>query len=169
MKRVLVAVMLCLTLSCANAPTAPDEAQKPALNTTTRLLSPVRVTWEEVSRGEHDAVVLAKVERVLKLDLPFLVKVDVPAGVTMKEGRAVLELLPNKEAVLITERYVFTWDVAPETDAVLRLDGNTGSMGFHFEVPYRFGRAAPLDVDPAATGPSLEVGGKKFGPSVPLK
>lgn len=161
------AVLLCLALSCANATPAPDD--RPALNTTTRLQSPVKVSWEEVSRADGQAVVLAKIERITKLDLPFLVQVEVPADVTVKEGRQRLELLPNHEAVLVTERFVFTYADAPKEDARLRVDGNTDSMGFHFDVPYRFGRAAPEEIDPPATGPSLELGGRKLGPSVPLK
>ncbi|MGV3625043.1 MAG: hypothetical protein ACO1OB_29760 [Archangium sp.] len=168
MNRVLGSLVLCLAVSCANSKPAPEN--EPAkLNTTSRLLSPVKVSWEEVSRDEHQAVVLAKVERVHKLDMPFMVKVDVPAGVTVKEGRQTLELLPNNEAVLVTERFVFTFDSVPAEDAVLHLDGNSGAMGFSSNIPYRFGRAAPADVDPATSGDGVTVGGKNRGPSVRLK
>ena len=71
--------------------------------------------------------------------------------------------------MLITERFEFTFATPPKDDAHLKLDGDGAGMGFHYDVPYRFGRSAPADVDPAATGPSVEIGGKKFGPSVPLK
>ena len=54
-------------------------------------------------------------------------------------------------------------------DAVLKLDGDSGAMGFHYKVPYRFGRAAPEETGPAATGVAPGKGGKSFGPSVPLK
>ncbi|PZR18430.1 MAG: hypothetical protein DI536_00680 [Archangium gephyra] len=167
MKTISCLVVLMLAVSCANAKPAPSE--EPKLNTTSQLQSPVKVTWEEVSRSEGEAVVLAKVERVLKLDLPFLVQVTVPEGVTVKQGRERLELLPNNEAVLVTERFVFVYATPPKEDAHLKLDGDGAGMGFHYDVPYRFGRAAPADVDPAATGPAAEVGGKNRGATVPLK
>ncbi len=170
MKTLFCALSLVVAVSCANSTPAPQTNEATTgPTTTTRLLSPVKVTWEELSRTETEAVAVAKIERVLKLDLPFLVKVQPPEGVTVKEGRTILELLPNKEAVVVTERFVFTFDKAPANDALLFVDGNTGAMGFHFEVPYRFGRAAPEDVSPATSGAPVQVGGKTFGPGVPLK
>jgi hypothetical protein len=41
-------------------------------------------------------------------------------------------------------------------------------MGFHYKVPYRFGRPEQLDA-PAATGPGFKKGDQQFGPSIPLK
>ncbi len=162
MKPVLFSVLL--LVSCASPRT-----EAPRKETTVRALSPVRVTWEEVSRTDTEAVVLAKVERVLAMDLPFTLSVDVPAGATVASGRTRLTLLPNTEAVTVTEKITFTFEATPVGDAVLGLDGDTGAMGFHFKVPYRFGRAPPPELAPAATGPAVKKGDKNFGPSIPLK
>ncbi len=162
MKPLLFSVVLLLP-ACVNPSVAPQR------ETTVRALSPVRVTFEPVSISAHEAVALAKVERVRDLDLPFTQKLVLPAGVTLKEGRPELTLLPNTEAVTVTERYVFTFDAVPTDDALLLVDGETGAMGFHFKLPYRFGRPEPLETPPAATGPGLQRGDQKFGPSVPLK
>ena len=77
--------------------------------------------------------------------------------------------MPNAEAVTIEEPLSLAFEATPQADAVLKLDGETGAMGFHYQVPYRFGRPAPEARGPAATGPAPGKGGKTFGPSVPLQ
>jgi hypothetical protein len=133
------------------------------------MQSPIKVTWEEVSRTDTQAVVLAKIERVNKLDMPFAMSVELPDGGRAIEGRTQLTLMPNTEPVLITERLTLAYEAAPAGDAQLKLDGDSGAMGFHYKVPYRFGRAAPEETGPAATGVTPRKGDQSFGPSVPLK
>jgi hypothetical protein len=159
--------LVVLMTACANSTPAQQES-KP-VQTTVRMQSPIRVTWEEVSRSETQAVVLAKIERLNKLDMPFVMAVELPAGVKAIEGRTQLNLLPNTEPVTVTERLTLGFDTPPSGDAQLRLDGDSGAMGFHYKVAYRFGRAAPEETGPAATGVAPTHAGKSFGPSVPLK
>jgi hypothetical protein len=168
MKPVL-AMMVVVLAACANSTPSPAESSRPQIEPTVRMESPVRVTWEEVSRTETQAVVLAKLERVNKLDMSFLMSVELPAGVKVLEGRTQLTLLPNTEAVMVTEKLVLAFESAPAEDAVLKLDGDSGAMGFHYKVPYRFGRPAPEERGPAATGVAPVRNGKSLGPSVPLK
>lgn len=169
MKRPLATMFLMQLLftGCANTTPAPD-APRP-LDTTVRLQSPIRVSWEELSRTDTGAVVLAKIERLNHLDMPFVMTVELPPGVKAIEGRTELTLLPNTEPVLVTERLTLAFDAPPAGDALLKLDGDSGAMGFHYQVPYRFGRAAPEEQGPAATGVAPLKGGKSFGPSIPLK
>lgn len=164
MKRLLAMILLA---GCANTTPAP-EGPRP-LDTTVRAQSPVRVSWEELSRTDTSAVVLAKIERLNRLDMPFVMTVELPAGVKVMEGRTQLTLLPNTEPVLVSERLTLSYETPPAEDALLKLDGDSGAMGFHSRVPYRFGRAAPEEKGPAATGPAPSKGGKSFGPSIPLK
>lgn len=168
MKRLGLGSLVMLMAACANSAPAQQETPK-ARDTTVRLQSPVRVSWEELSRTETQAVVLAKIERLNRLDMPFAMTVELPAGVKAIEGRTQLNLLPNTEPVLITERLTLAFDAPPQGDALLKLDGDSGAMGFHSKVSYRFGRAAPEETGPAATGVAPGKGGKSFGPSVPLK
>lgn len=169
MTKPVLAVMVVLG-GCANTP-APSskEPSRPAQASTVRLQSPVRVTWQEVSRTATEAVVLAKVERVNALDMAFLMSVELPPGVKVVEGRTQLTLVPNTEAGTVSERFTLSFEAPPTGDAMLKLDGETGAMGFHYKVPYRFGRAAPEERGPSATGLAPSKGGKTFGPSVPLK
>lgn len=170
--------LLCLSVvvvmsACANA-SPPVSRTDPIregrdIEPTVRMESPVKVSWEELSRSDTQAVVLAKVERVNKLDMPFAMEVELPAGVRVIEGRTKLMLLANTEAVTVTEKLILGFDSTPSEDAQLKLDGDSGAMGFHYKVPYRFGRAAPEEHAPPATGPAPGKGGKSFGPSVPLK
>jgi len=168
MKRLGLGSLVMLMAACANSTPAQQESPK-GLQSTVRMQSPVRVTWEEVSRSDTQAVVLAKIERLNKLDMPFAMTVELPAGVKAIEGRTQLNLMPNTEPVTVTERLTLGFDAPPSGDAQLLLDGDSGAMGFHYKVPYRFGRAAPEETGPAATGVAPNRGGKSFGPSVPLK
>lgn len=165
MKRLLATILL-LT-GCANTTPAP-EGPRP-LDTTVRMQSPIRVSWEELSRTDTGAVVLAKIERLNHLDMSFAMTIELPPGVKAVDGRTQLTLLPNTEPVLVTERLTLAYEAQPSEDALLKLDGDSGAMGFHYKVPYRFGRAAPEERGPAATGVAPVKGGKSFGPSVPLK
>lgn len=159
MKRALGVVLL--LAGCAN--TAP-----PA-QSTVRLRSPVTVRWEERSRSATGAVVVAHVERFTAVPLPLALRLELPAGVTVVAGRAKLDLPANAEAGDVAEQYELAYAAPPEADAHLRVDGESAAMGFHFDVPYRFGRAAPEAKVPAATGPVGGKGGRSFGPSIPVK
>lgn len=161
----LVALFLSLG-ACTNHQVTPPPS--PPLNTTVRALPPLKVTWEEVSRTDTDAVVLATVERIIGLDMPFDVQVKLPPGVSVKSGRTSYALMPNVEAVTVQERLVLTYEQLPTEDAVLKLDGETGAMGYHYQVPYRFGRPPPQEHPPRADGPSVKLGDRNLGPSIPL-
>lgn len=103
------------------------------------------------------------------MDMPFAVNIAVPAGVVVKKGRTQFSLMPNVEAVVVSEELELVWDGAvPSEDAVLKVDGDTGAMGIHFKVPYRFGRAEPIVEGPRATGPHVFNRGRDLGPSIPL-
>lgn len=174
MTRVVPALALAALVGCANqsapataAPAAPKRVQQ-LPEPTVRLESPVKVRWEEVERTATAAVVVAHVERVNAVPVPLLLRVEVPAGVEVKRGTLELRLAPNPEAGTMSERYELAFTAPPAGDLVLRVDGDTDAMGFHFQVPYRFGRPAPEAPGPAATGPAFQKGGKNFGPSIPL-
>lgn len=167
MKQLVLGSLVVVLAACANS-TPAQESPKP-LDTTVRLQSPVRVSWEERSRTDTQAVVVAKIERLNRLDMAFAVAVELPPGVKVIEGRTALNLLPNAEAVTVTEQLTLAFEAPPQGDALLKLDGDSGAMGFHSRVPYRFGRAAPAEPSPAATGPAPGKGDKSFGPSIPLK
>ena len=171
-KRVLVSMMVSMMVvltSCANAPSLKESSSRPEITPTVCMESPVCVIWEEISRSATEAIVLAKIVRVNKLDMSFLMTIEMPAGVKVLEGRTQLTLLPNTEAVTVTERLQLAFDAAPSDDAILKLDGDSGAMGFHAKVPYRFGRSAPEERGPSATGVAPVLKGKSMGPSVPLK
>jgi hypothetical protein len=173
-KLLVTTLVLCACDERADATPPAREAVRPltpapARDTTVRIAPPIKVRWEELSRDARGATVRATVERVVGLDMPFAVEVRLPAGVAVKRGRTAFTLLPNVEAVTVSEELELTWEETPVTDALLAVDGETGVLAFHFKVPYRFGRAEPPVVAPAATGPHLRVGDRDFGPSIPLK
>jgi len=155
--------VLLLLAGCANT-------AEPA-NATVRLRSPVTVRWEERARSATSAVLVAHVERFTAVPLPLVLRLEVPAGVTVVSGRTKLDLPANAEASDVTERFELAYASPPAADARLRVDGDSASagLGFHFDVPYRFGRAEPEARPPAATGPTSSKGGRNFGPSIPVK
>jgi hypothetical protein len=129
----------------------------------------MRVRWEQQALTPTGATLVAHVERLNALRIPFLVRVEFPAGVKVEQGRTKLELLPNAEAVETTETYVVSFASPPTTDALLLVDGDTQGMGFHSKQEYRFGRPDPEGPRVNATGPApTGKGGKSLGPSVPL-
>jgi hypothetical protein len=169
-----IVLAACACLACANqAPAASAPAAAPAHaqqmpEPTVRLESPVKVRWTEVSRTATAATVIAEVERVNAVPVPLLLRVEAPAGATVKAGRAKVELPANPEAVVVRETYELAFDAVPAGDLLLRVDGDNEGMGFHFQVPYRFGRPAPEATTPAATGPAFQKGGKSLGGTIPL-
>lgn len=165
MKPTLVALVLLSFLGCANPGHEAPAAPTPAAD---RAQLPVRVTWEERSRAPNEAVVLVKLERLVPIDTPFTVQVDVPADAKVTHGRTSFTVVPNAEPVVVTEELTFAYAATPTGDALLRVDADTGAMGFHFKAPYRFGRPAPAEVQPKLTGPALKKGDRNFGPSIPL-
>lgn len=162
-----------LLAACANSSAleAPPEAPRhvPQMKKpTVRLETPLRVAVEEVDRSDTRATVVARVERRLALAVPLTLRLEVPPGVTIAAGRPVVELPPNAGADTVTETWALTFAHPPEGDAVVRVDGDGEGLGFHARVPYRFGRPAPEDVGPAATGPAVFKHGRNLGPSIPL-
>jgi hypothetical protein len=173
--RILTAVVVAsCAFACANqgpaasAPAAPPAHVQQMPEPTVRLESPVKVRWSEVSRTATAAVVVAEVERLNAVPVPLLLRVEVPAGATVKAGRVKVDLPANTEAGVVRETLELAFDATPAADLVLRVDGDTEGLGFHFQVPYRFGRPAPEAAAPAATGPAFQKGGKSLGGTIPL-
>jgi hypothetical protein len=176
MKRTVVFLAAAALSACANqsnpapapAVARPHHVQQMA-EPTVRLQSPVKVRWEEKVRTATSAEVVAHVERLNAVPVPLRMRVEVPAGVAVKQGRASVALPLNTEALTVSETYLFTFDATPTEDVLLRVDGDGEGMGFHFKVPYRFGRSEPEGSRPAATGPEFRKGEKSFGGTIPLK
>ena len=162
MRTVLFAAALAL---CACQPTIQ---QAPSRDTTVRAELPVRVSWVETARGTDFASLAVRVERIAPLDTPFTVDVTMPAGVTVKSGRTHFTLTPNVEAATVVEPLVLSFTAPPAQDAMLAVDAETGALGFHFRVPYRFGRPPPPERPPEANGPSITLGTRSLGPSIPI-
>lgn len=173
-RTVLAAAFALALAACANPSpppqtpaTAPAHVQQMP-EPTVRLESPVKVRWEERALSATGATVVAHVERLNAVPVPLLLRVEVPDGVTLKSGRKDVPLAPNAEPGTVSEVYELAFAQPPAGDLVLRVDGDTEGMGFHFQVPYRFGRPAPEAAAPAPTGPAFMKGGKSMGGTIPL-
>lgn len=153
----------------ASASAARAELSAPT-GTTVRQQFPMRLWWEEQSLTATGATLVAHVERLNALRIPFKLQVEFPEEVKVVQGRTQFELPPNPEAIETTEKYVLTFAGPPTQDALLLVDGDAQGMGFHGKVPYRFGRPNPEEPRVEATGPApTGKNGKPMGPSIPLK
>lgn len=133
-----------------------------------KVHSPLLVTWEGAELLPGQLRVTARIERKAPLALPFTVRLELPAGATLTQGRAAFELPANAAASVVTETYRLTFEGVPAQDLVLHVDGEGAGLGFHGQVPYRFGRPAPRVPVPSATGPGPVRHGVDVGASIPL-
>lgn len=134
-----------------------------------KVLSPLIVTWEGAELTPGELRVTARIERKAPLALPFTVRLTLPAGATLTQGRAAFELPANAAASVVTEPYRVTFAGVPEHDLVLHVDGEGAGLGFHGQVPYRFGRPAPQVPVPSATDQGPVRHGVDVGASIPLR
>jgi hypothetical protein len=111
---------------------------------------------------------VARVETHSPAPADVSVSVRVPAGVTMVRG-APFVIASTAGIGVREEPFDFTYSVTPGEDLVLVADAQGASAGVHAEDAYRFGRPAPAQVIPQATGPRVLVGNHDLGRSIPLQ
>lgn len=158
----LVVVASLLLIACKSSPPPVQ------LDHSSRARSPVQVSWQEIRRDETQVELIARVQRLAPLPFPLEVSVSLPAGATLKTGRARFTLAPNLEGETHDEAIVVAYATVPAGDVELAADGQTAEMGVHARMAYRFGRPAPLQDAVAPAGPDLKKGDKNLGPSIPI-
>lgn len=129
--------------------------------------APVTLAWEELKLGETSATLVAHVVKKAPLALPLVVRLEVPAWVTVEKGRSEFALEAGS-AGEVTETYELTFTQKPDADLVLHVDGESAGMGLHLHAEYAFGRAPAPVVGPKATGESFNAKGRDTGPSISL-
>ena len=135
---------------------------------TSRLGSPISVTWEQLELSTTRLRARAHIKRLAAMG-PLAVRIEVPSMARMTIGRTLIDVPATSAADEITESIELTYGQVPVQDLVLHVSGGGQAGGVSYAVPYRFGRPPPEERGPAATGVAPMKGGKSFGPSVPLK
>jgi hypothetical protein len=112
-------------------------------------------------------VLRARIERVIPFSVPIAVSISLPPGVTADAG-ATEFTVPASSGPGTTEHEITVhYTGTPPTDIVLEAQVSGDDFGITARDHYRFGRPArKLALPPI--GDNLRIGGRDFGPSVPL-
>ncbi len=78
------------------------------------------------------------------IDAPLAVDVRVPSGARLVAGDAHMTLPPSTPGTARDVLFTVAFGTPPAGDLVLVADAHTSHMGFHAELPYRFGRPEPV-------------------------
>lgn len=103
------------------------------------------------------------VEQRGSLGVPLHVSVRAPDGAQVS-GDVEAHLEPQLGVREGTIRVSF--DAVPQEDLVVVVHGRAAHAGYHQELAYRFGRAAPAVHEPTRTPMPLRVGGRELGRAV---
>jgi ABC-type glycerol-3-phosphate transport system substrate-binding protein len=128
--------------------------------------SPINVEWIIRQESEKAAQLTLKVEKSSKTETDLDIRLEVPPGVDAPTRRQ-WSISAAESGVLLVE-IELGWKAAPATDLKAIIDTQGKSLGYHAEVPYRFGRPAPQAPELPRAEP-VQVGGTNLGAPVDLK
>lgn len=156
-----VAILFCLA-ACAPTAAKPDQAPAPSPR------APMIAEWvlQEAPAGRLSLI--ARIHRHSPFSVPINVTITVPEGLRLLSGRTSFSIPENAPMGVTDEPLVFEVVRTPAQDLILEADARGPDFGVHAKRAYTFGRPQKqLIVAPQEKGPELEVGERKFGPSVP--
>ena len=162
--------------SCSRPQASTVHAPEPAAMTSAlpeRLAhhAPVRITWNAlgVPTVRVPLALVARVEYLSTVPAPLEITLRLPAGTTLLRGSTRWVLPPSSPGSIHDTELLLAFATLPTDDLVLVVTLEREGYGLHAEVPYRFGRPEPRRPVPVAEGPSVRLGGRNLGPSVPLR
>lgn len=130
---------------------------------------PMTVEWLHQGESSGRLTLVARVNRNMPLAVPTSVTVTAPSGVQMVSGRTTW-VIPGSDATgPVDEILVFDVGQVHGGEILLTADAEGANFGVHAKKAYALGAPSQKAVAPPTPGPSLEVGGHDFGPSVPAK
>ncbi len=135
--------------------------------------APLVVEWVPGPRSATRLELTARLEFRAVFDQPVQVQVTVPAGVRLVEGAERFSLPAPPRPGTIDRPYVFALGGAARGEIVLEADVRGEGFGMHARRAYALDTAvrapgAPEAATSSKRGPDLEVGGRNFGPPIPL-
>ncbi len=157
-----VALLLCLA-ACAPTAARPDPAPAPSPR------APMIAEWVLQDAPAGQLSLIARIHRYSPFSVPITVTIAVPEGLRLLSGRTSFVIPETAPLGTTDEPLVFEVVRTPVQDLVLEADARGPDFGVHAKRAYSFGRPQQRAITPPATGPELEVGERKFGPSVPAK
>jgi hypothetical protein len=127
------------------------------------------MTVEWLLQGESAGrlTLVARVNRNAPLTVPTTVTVTVPAGTRVASGRTSWVIAGSESMGPVDEVIVFDVVQPGAQEIVLAADATGANFGVHAKKSFALGVPEQGASMPPTPGPSLEVGGRDFGPSVP--
>lgn len=175
MRYLIVFTILAGSLGCApKVPLAQAGSQNgsppvTAQEVTSAPRAPMTVEWLVQGESSGRLALVARVNRNAPLMVPTSVTVTAPSGVQLVSGRTSWTIPGSDVTGTVDELLVFDVGAAPGGDILLAADAEGANFGVHAKKAYALGAPSQKAVAPPSSGPSLEVGGHDFGPSVPAK
>jgi hypothetical protein len=174
MRYATILLVLAGSFGCAaKAPLAPtgtesDPTPPAAQEVTSAPRVPMTVEWLHQGESSGRLTLVARVNRNAPLMVPTSVRVTVPAGVQMVSGRTSWVIPGSDSTGPVDEILEFDVGEARGGEILLTADAVGANFGVHAKKGYPLGGPSQKAVvAPSTPGPSLEVGGHDFGPSVP--
>jgi hypothetical protein len=128
--------------------------------------SPVLVRWKVNS----DQGGVLQIDAVLTLQsalpLSVSVHVEMPPELELVSGQTSFEIPANTDPGEMVASFTFRYASTPSLNLKVVADASGPTMGVHATDEYRFGRAAPQQLRPNATGPNVKIGDRDLGPSI---
>lgn len=143
------------------APASASDAPTPSAH----MQSPISAHLQEPpavpSSGTIDLnLQLTRVQPIL---VPITIKVVLPTGVALTSGLAA-ETINDTTVTKFDRSFRLSYAAVPVDDAKVIVDWQTPGAGYHAELPYRFGRSAPVAKEPARLpGEVVLPGGQSLG------
>lgn len=170
MRYLLMTLAFAASLGCAQNTVAPRSEAAGPTDTSASARAPMTAEWVFQSEGSGRLSLIARVNRFAAVRAPTTVSVSVPAGVRVISGRTSWVIPASEATGPVEETYVFEVVQSGQQEVVLTADAEGVGFGIHAKKAYKLG-GSTQKVNPVTSpsGPTLEVGGRDFGPAVPGK
>jgi hypothetical protein len=128
--------------------------------------SPLSVSWSPRNEAGHQLELI--IEKRIATEKDLAVELRIPDGARIEPSTTRWSIDAAKTGTLKYEITVSWNGEKPATDLVAVVDMQGASSGFHAEVPWRFGRTAPVDPPIKRTEQPVQVGGSNLGTPVDM-
>ena len=129
--------------------------------------APLHVEWLVGEQSADGARLSLSITKLLPTEKDVSVELVVPSGVAIEPALTRWVIAAAQTGTIATEVRV-RWSEAPLKDLVAIVDMQGVASGFHAEVPYRFGRPAPVVQAPNKDTAPVRIGEANLGSPVDL-
>lgn len=174
MRKAIIWMVLVGSVGCArSAPLVQNSAENgtspPEAQVTSAPRAPMTVEWLLQGEPSDRLTLVARVNRYAPLMVATTVTVTTPSGVQLVSGRTSWVVPGSELTGPVDEVLVFDVGGVHGGEILLSADAEGANFGVHAKKAYALGAPSQKAVPPPAMGPSLEIGNRDFGPSVPAK